>query len=210
MTNEELEATIAPRIEELTGLNEAAIEIAKHVLGETLFKTDLYFCAMLNKSLQVTDGFIEMIKRRNLSCSGILLRTNMDNCLRMFALYIAEDLEEIVDCVINGNRISRLKDKDRQFLGDGYLKDKLGKYDRKIIQVYNNASGYVHFSDNGFYQSVSAYGDGVITAQVSHSIPEKANEFVVECVEVYIHYLKLFYQLFSDVIQLKREYDSSY
>ena len=210
MTNEELEATIAPRIEELTGLNEAAIEIAKHVLGETLFKTDLYFCAMLNKSLQVTDGFIEMIKRRNLSCSGILLRTNMDNCLRMFALYIAEDLEEIVDCVINGNRISRLKDKDRQFLGDGYLKDKLGKYDRKIIQVYNNASGYVHFSDKGFYQSVSAYGDGVITAQVSHSIPEKANEFVVECVEVYIHYLKLFYQLFSDVIQLKREYDSSY
>ena len=210
MTNEELEATIAPRIEELTGLNEAAIEIAKHVLGETLFKTDLYFCAMLNKSLQVTDGFIEMIKRRNLSCSGILLRTNMDNCLRMFALYIAEDPEEIVDCVINGNRISRLKDKDRQFLGDGYLKDKLGKYDRKIIQVYNNASGYVHFSDKGFYQSVSAYGDGVITAQVSHSIPEKANEFVVECVEVYIHYLKLFYQLFSDVIQLKREYDSSY
>lgn len=177
MTNEELEATIAPRIEELTGLNEAAIE---------------------------------MIKRRNLSCSGILLRTNMDNCLRMFALYIAEDPEEIVDCVINGNRISRLKDKDRQFLGDGYLKDKLGKYDRKIIQVYNNASGYVHFSDKGFYQSVSAYGDGVITAQVSHSIPEKANEFVVECVEVYIHYLKLFYQLFSDVIQLKREYDSSY
>ena len=210
MTNEELEATIAPRIEELTGLNEAAIEIAKHVLGETLFKTDLYFCAMLNKSLQVTDGFIEMIKRRNLSCSGILLRTNMDNCLRMFALYIAEDPEEIVDCVINGNRISRLKDKDRQFLGDGYLKDKLGKYDRKIIQVYNNAFGYVHFSDKGFYQSVSAYGDGVITAQVSHSIPEKANEFVVECVEVYIHYLKLFYQLFSDVIQLKREYDSSY
>ena len=191
-------------------LNENAIEIAKQMIGKNLFKTDLYFCAMLNKSMQITDGFLEMIKHRNLSCAGILLRTNIDNCLRMFAMYIAENPEDLVDCVMNGEKISRFKDKEGKYLKDFYLKEQLGKYDEKLVQVYNNASGYVHFSEKGFFQSVRAEEDNAISVQVSHNIPEEANKYIIECIEAYIHYLKLFYKLFIDLIRVKIEYDSTH
>lgn len=210
MTNEELELSVKPLLEELTDLNECAMEIAKALIGETLFKTDLYFCALLNKSVQLTDGFIELIGQRNLTCAGILLRANMDNCLRLFAMYISENPEQLVDCIIKGEKIDKLKDKSGKQLKDWYLKEQLGKYDSRIVDVYNNASGYVHFSEKGFFQSVGVASENTISIQVSHLLPEKANEYVLECVDVYIYYLKLFYSLFTDIIRMKEEYDNEH
>jgi hypothetical protein len=147
---------------------------------------------------------------RNLTNAGIILRENIDNCLRMFAMYIVDNPEALVDCIANGDRIDKLKDKDGKLLKDAYLKEKLGTYDKTIKNVYNNASGYVHFSEKGFYQSVSAVGDNTIEILVSHEIPEKANEFIIECMEAYIHYLRLFHSLFKDIIQAKVEYDTTH
>ncbi len=201
---------LLPLIKELKDLNEESIEIARNLIGETLFKTDLYFCALLNKSIQLTDGFLTIMELRNLTNAGIILRENIDNCLRMFAMYIVDNPEALVDCIANGDRIDKLKDKDGKLLKDAYLKEKLGTYDKTIKNVYNNASGYVHFSEKGFYQSVSAVGDNTIEILVSHEIPEKANEFIIECMEAYIHYLRLFHSLFKDIIQAKVEYDTTH
>lgn len=211
MTNDELFTVISPRIEALRELNQEAIKIATAVIGESLFKTDLYFCALLNKSVQLTDGFIELIQNRNLTCAGILLRSNMDNCLRLFAMYIANNPDEVVDCLMRGGRIDKLTDKNGKRLRDGYLKTKLGKYDNKFEVVYNNASGYVHFSEKGFFQSVSALSGGYqIALQVSHEVPEEANEYILECIQAYIYFLKLFYTMFTDIIRVKKEYDKTY
>lgn len=208
MNNQELTEALSLELTELRGLNEEAIKIARDVIGETLFKTDLYFCSLLNKSLQLTDGFTEMIQNRNLTCAGILLRACMDNCLRMYAMYIAADANEVVDCLMSGKRIDCLIDKNGKKLRDAHLKEELGEYDDRFIHVYNNASGYVHFSEKGFYQSVSALqGKYNISIQVSHVVPEKANEFILECVQAYTHFLKKFYTLFADVIRVKKEYD---
>ena len=68
MTNEELSNALSPEIEKLKKLNQDAIEIARAIIGESLFKTYLYFCALLNKILQLTDGFIELITQRNINC----------------------------------------------------------------------------------------------------------------------------------------------
>lgn len=105
MTNDELMEQLPPFVDELKKLNQDAIKIARNVIGETLFKTDLYFCAILNKSLQLTDGFIALIQLRNLASAGILLRANMDNCLRLYAMFIASDPDEVVDYLMKGKRI---------------------------------------------------------------------------------------------------------
>jgi len=208
MNNQELTEALSLELTELLGLNEEAIKIARDVIGETLFKTDLYFCALLNKSIQLTDGFIEMIQNRNLTCAGILLRVCMDNCLRMYSICIAADANEVVDCLVSGKRIDYLTDKNGKKLRDAYLKEELGKYDDRFIQVYNNASGYVHFSEKGFYQSVSVLQEEYhIGIQVSHLMPEKANEFILECIQGYTHFLKMFYKLFTNIIRAKKEYD---
>lgn len=70
MDNQEFENIIAIELSELSLLNENAIKIARNVIGETLFKTDLYFCSMLNKSLKLTDGFIDLVKKEILLVQG--------------------------------------------------------------------------------------------------------------------------------------------
>lgn len=210
MTNDELTKQLTPFIDELKKLNQDTIKIARKVIGETLFKTDLYFCAILNKSLQLTDGFITLIQLRNLASAGILLRANMDNCLRLYAMFIASNPDEVVDYLMKGKRIDSLKDKNGKQLKDWYLREQLEKYDAKFSLVYKNASGYVHFSEKGLFQSVSTLdGDYQIGIQVSHEVPEKANEYIVECIQAYIHFLKLFYWMFNDIIRVKKEYDHS-
>lgn len=208
MTNDELMEQLPPFIDELKKLNQEAIKIARNVIGKMLFKTDLYFCAILNKSLQLTDGFITLIQLRNLASAGILLRANMDNCLRLYAMFIASDPDEVVDYLMQGKRIDNLQDKNGKQLKDWYLREQLEKYDAKFSLVYKNASGYVHFSEKGLFQSVSALdGEYQIGIQVSHEVPEKANEYIVECIQAYTHFLKLFYWMFNDIIRVKKEYD---
>lgn len=208
MNNKELEIALSPKLNELHELNEDAIKIARSLIGESLFKTDLYFCALINKSIQLTDGFVELINKRNLTSAGIILRSSMDNCLRLYAMFIANNPDEVVDCLMSGGRLDKLKDKEGNKLRDSYLKDKLGEYDNRFVQVYNNASGYVYFSEKGFYQSVSALdGEYEIGIQVSHAIPEKANDYILECVQAYLFVLELFYSMFKDIIRVKTEYD---
>ena len=210
MDNQEFENIIAIELSELSLLNENAIKIARNVIGETLFKTDLYFCSMLNKSLKLTDGFIDLVKKRNLTCAGILLRANMDNCLRMYAMFIAEDPDVVIDYIITGKKIDSLKDKNGKRLKDWYLREQLEKYDNKFSEVYKNVSGYVHFSEKGFFQSVSALDrEYTLAIQVSHKVPEKANEFIIECVKTYAHFLQFFYSMFKDIIRVKNDYDKS-
>ena len=118
-----------------------AIDIAKGIIGHTILLVDLGFVSLLNRSLQLTDGFIAMIKIRNLTCAGALLRLQLDNCMRLYALYIAEDRNIFVKNLMNGEKIDRLKDKDGKQMKDYYLKQELTKLDTQFSKVYENSSG---------------------------------------------------------------------
>ena len=74
MDNSEYSGVITSLVEELDQLNAKAIEIGKLIVGSTLLLVDLGFVSLLNRSVQLTDGFISMVKERNLTCAGALLR----------------------------------------------------------------------------------------------------------------------------------------
>lgn len=193
---------------ELAHINDQAIDIAKGIIGHTILLVDLGFVSLLNRSLQLTDGFISMIKIRNLTCAGALLRLQLDNCMRLYALYIAEDRNIFVKNLMNGEKIDRLKDKDGKQMKDYYLKQELTKLDTQFSKVYENSSGYIHFSGKAFYQSVSASDNKTINFQVSHDLPEKLNPILLECVHAYIYYLKFFYRLIQGAIDAKEIFES--
>lgn len=58
MNNTEYKKEIEALIPELERINEEAIPIAKGIIGNTLLQVDLGFAALLNRSQQLTDGFI--------------------------------------------------------------------------------------------------------------------------------------------------------
>ncbi|MEQ2655238.1 hypothetical protein AAAT68_00070 [Lawsonibacter asaccharolyticus] len=208
MNNAEYEREIEALIPELDRLNEEAISIAGDIIGSTVLLVDLGFSPLLNRSLQLTDGFIAMIKARNLTCAATLLRLQLDNCMRLYALYIAEDRKAFINSLMAGEKIDKLRDKNGQQMKDWYLKKELTKLDTQFSTVYDNTSGYIHFSGKAFYQSVSAGEDNTLEFQVSHTTPEKLNPILLECVRAYTHYLEFFYLLIRGAAEAKAKFES--
>lgn len=210
MLNEEYFKKIVSPIQALRILNKEAKTLAVKIIGKNLLKEDLCLCAMLDRSIRLTDGFIPIIEGRNLTCAGALLRLQMDNCLRLFALFIANDRNEAVDRIIDGGVFNSLKDKNGKQMRDGYLKKKLDKYVPGFLVVYNQASGFIHFSNKAFYQSVHPKENHEILFQVGGEQPEKFNLVLLECVGSYIHYIKLFHKMMNIIAESKAEFDANY
>lgn len=210
MTNAEYNTVIAKYVDELNTFFDVAKKSGIGVIGENLLAVDLCFCAMLDRSVKLTDGFISMLKTRNLTCAGALLRLQMDNCMRLFAIYTAKSEKEIVDCVMKGECIDKLYDKSDKRMTDKHLKEQLEQFDPKFADVYNQASGFIHFSEKSYFQSVSAEGNFRISCQISKETPEKANNALIECAQAYINFSLLFLRLMNSAVDSKKRFDANY
>ena len=209
MSNEEYFEQVLKYIEAIESCVKESIKMAADVIGETLFSFDFCFIGLLDRSIHLARGFIPMLRDRNLTCAGALLRLQIDNCLRLFAVYIAEDEKAVVDCIINGDQINKLKDKNGKCMSDGYLKEQLSKYDDRLSAVYNNASGYIHFSSKAFYNSLSKCEDSQLGFQIGCELPEKRNVTLIECAAAYLHYYRFFLRLMSEEAEWKKKYDKA-
>lgn len=210
MTNEEYYDTLTPKIDELRMLRENGKTIAAGIIGQSLLKEDFFFCAATDRCIHLIDGFASMLQDRNLTCAGALLRLQLDNCMRTYAAFIAEDKDAVIDCVISGNRIDKQKSKDGNLLKDVYLKNELSKIDNGFSIVYDNTSGYIHFSDRAFYQTVKSCDDNVIEWGVGIQLLEKFNSLLIEAADAFIHFVKLHYRILSAVVESKERFDREY
>lgn len=208
MTNDEYSAAIVSSVNELQELRNQAVSLAKGVIGETLLSEDLYFCASLDRCIRLIDGFIPLLQSRNLTCAGVLLRMQMDNCMRTYAAFIAKDKDLLFRSLLDGSRIDKLKDKEGHKFSDGYLKGQVDKIDPGFEKVYDQACGFVHLSSKAFYQTVGECKDGKFGFLIGLPLPEKRNEPLLECAHAYIHYVKLFFKLIQAVVDSKQRYDS--
>lgn len=209
MTNEEYSIALIPRIEQLQELRKQAVSIAAGIIGETLCIDDLFFCASADRCIRLIDGFIPMLQARNLTCAGVLLRIQMDNCMRTYAAFIAEDRNAVIQCILDGTPIKKLKDANGNLMHDGFLKEEVAKLDPRFSTVYNNASGYVHLSEKAFYQTVDScdnYGMGI---QIGQPLPEKWNDPLLESADAYIHFVKLHFKMLQAVVESKERFDAA-
>ena len=209
MTNEEYFVQVSSRIDIFQELRKEALSIATGILGETICLEDLFFCASTDRCIRLIDGLIPMLKERNLACVGVLLRMQMDNCMRTYAAFIAEDRRAVVGCIIDGKPINKLKDVNGKRMMDGYLKDEITKIDSVFAKVYDNASGYVHLSEKAFYQTVEKCEDYQFEFQIGHPLPEKKNTPLLEAADAYIHFVELHFKLLQAVVESKQRFDAT-
>ena len=209
MTNTDYFDMTEKRIVRLMELRKQGISLTKGIIGETLFKEDFFFCASADRCLNLMDGFTDMLRKRNLTCVGALLRLQMDNCMRSYAAFIAKDKETVIDCIISGDPINKQLSKDGTKMTDGYLKRELSKVDTRFADVYNQASGYIHLSEKAFYQTVVKVEDDSIEWQVGRELPEKRNPVLIEAADAFIHFVKLHFKMLEAVADSKRRVDRS-
>lgn len=209
MNNIEYYDAVEKRIERLMELRKQGISLAKGIIGESLLKEDLFFCASADRCLNLIDGVTDMLRKRNLTCVGALLRLQMDNCMRSYAAFIAKDKDAVIDCIISGDPINKYLSKDGAKMTDGYLKGELSKIDTRFADVYNQASGYIHLSAKAFYQTVVKVENNSIEWQIGRELPEKRNPVLVEATDAFIHFVKLHFRMLEGVVKSKERFDST-
>lgn len=204
----EYSETLKPLIESLTSLRRDAINTGRDIIGENLCLEDLYYISSIDKCIRVIDGFIPLIQQRNLSCAGALLRIQLDNCMRLFAVYIAKDKDGLIRNYISAKeKLSKMVDKNGKKMTDAYLKEQITVYEKHFTNVYNNTSGYIHFSEKSFFAITRAMEDNIISFNIGCELDEECNPFLIECFEAYIHYLKFYLSLFKPITDSKRRLD---
>jgi hypothetical protein len=67
MNNDEYFAALNPKLTELIHIRKASNVLAKCMIGKSLYEEDLFFASVLNRSLSLLDGFVDMLENRNLA-----------------------------------------------------------------------------------------------------------------------------------------------
>ena len=203
-------AELDARINEIKKLRGQCPFFAKGIIGQTRIKEDLFFCAALDRSVQLSEGFIVLLQERNLSCAGALLRLQMDNCMRTYAAFIAADKDAVIDCIIHGRKIRDQVDVDGKQMTDANLKKKMAAFNASFPAVYDQASGYVHFSDMAFYQTVVSINDSTIEWQIGQALQERFNPLLLEAADAFIHFTKIHHKMLQAVVDSKQRYDAAH
>jgi hypothetical protein len=115
--------------------------------GGNVYPVDLLAKAVLHRSTNLVRGFTTLIEQGNFICAAPLLRLQLDNCLRFYAVFVVEDPHDFAIEVLKGTPVRKQKDKTGSLMTDAYLVKQLNQIYPWISRVYERTSGYVHLSD---------------------------------------------------------------
>lgn len=206
-TNEENDRIIKG----LTGLRKYRkkhIELGKRMVapyeGE-IYGVDILATAAIHRSLNLLLGFCDLIERRNIISAAPLLRLQIDNCLRMHAVYIVKKPHDFAIAVIRGTPVRKQKDQSGKFMTDLYLCKLVSKEHPWVSRVYGTTSGYVHLSEKHIFNAVRSgkSGDRSIELRIGWSDPFVPTKLYIEGIEAFKAATDLFFTYIEGWIYTK-------
>ena len=192
---------ITEKIRVIRRLRMMALRSLRSCISRDITQSIIYFTSIVDREVRLADGFILLLKERNLTCAGAVLRLLLDNCMRTYAYTLAEDKEALVKRVLkpDGN-LGSLRDKDGLRLTDKYLVQKLSRLDETTGSVYGHTSGYIHHSSKAFYNITSLGGSRNLSFNIGGPLTEEWDATLLECADAFIRYLALNNRLVLDAI----------
>ncbi|MDE2933844.1 MAG: hypothetical protein OXS47_08245 [Chloroflexota bacterium] len=128
---------------------------------------DMLIWGALNRSMAIIDGLGLLARDGNFLCAAVLLRLQLDNLFRLYALNIVPDVNKFAIDVMEGTQIRDMKDREGKRMTDRHLVRKISKFDERFESVYDTTSGYVHLSDKHIFAPVVTKGDdGTFTVKL--------------------------------------------
>lgn len=155
--------------------------------GAAMHLLDFVMIGAVKRTLSLASGVHAAILARNMTCARALLRMQLDTVTRLLAYTYVSDPESVANGVIGGTPLKKYKSKDGKALTDGYLVDRMSQDHTWVRKVYEFTSGYVHFSERQFFDSIHSLSDDserTVTFEVSHidsKFPEDSWEEVAAC-----------------------------
>lgn len=128
-------------------LNNVGLEIFKNETDKkVLAKPSHYTFSIVHRAIELNRGFKTLTEANNWITAINLIRLQADNCMRLFALSLVEDRLDFYNRVLDGEHIRNIKDAEGKNMTDSYLSQKLEGLYPGFRLLYENTSGFIHFS----------------------------------------------------------------
>lgn len=155
-----------------------------------LSKPSVFIFSAINRAIALNKGYIDLSKSENYITSINLLRLQADNCMRVYAVSLVEDRGKFFEEVLEGKHIRNMLDAEGNKMTDYFLSNELDKHFSGFKSLYDNTSGFIHFSNNHLnLNKKSTEKDGIITNEllingqdhydISHKVDFSYNMYLV-------------------------------
>lgn len=149
-----------------------------------LFPCDFVILSVLNRSLDLVDGFLWSFNRWNLSTAAPLVRMQVDNVLRLSILSKAGP-GLVVDLLLSGVPLDKQRDPfalpDEKFkLSDKRLREYARDRFPWLDLVYEKSSEWIHFSSVHIGVTMEVSKDGYISGRFPSDITKYPIEFLAQ------------------------------
>lgn len=119
------------------------------MLGESdsrIFPLDLLASDAVKRGVSAAAAIKVLVESWNMVSARSLLRAHLDTALRFSAAWLVENPHEFATLAISGQPINKLKDREGKALTDMRLVEIRSRDWPRLPEIYENLSGYVHFS----------------------------------------------------------------
>mgnify|MGYP003611945316 CR=1 FL=1 len=142
-------------------LNKTCLDIFTNETDRKLLSKPSHFTfSIVHRAIELNRAFKTLAESNNWITAINLLRLQADNCMRMFALSLVKDRLDFYNRIQNGEHIRNIKDAEGNKMSDLYLSQKLDKLYPGFRQLYENTSGFIHFSNEHMKLNNDRIDDG--------------------------------------------------
>jgi len=180
-----MEQTLEERLAFLEESKHSHFNIAERMFSQSA-PIGIYALMVLKRSLSLVFGFAKMIRDRNFLCAAPLIRLQIDNLLRFRAAFLVPNQSQFVVDVIQGKEVRQLQDRTGKKMTDAYLQDVLSSEYPWLKDAYKKTSGYIHLSEEHFFNTVRASStsrEGAIEAYIGPDDKLVSDEIYQEALE---------------------------
>lgn len=167
-------------------------------VGTPMFPLDWLAAAAIKRNLSTTSAISLLVSAWNMQAARSLLRIHIDTALRFSAAWLVEKPHDFAMDIFKGARIDKYLGMDGRPLKDFRLVEARSLDHPWLSSVYENLSGYVHFSGSHVYDSMRDSGDN--EESISFYLSENDEKFpdsswieVIDCAReatgMLMHYL---------------------
>ncbi len=187
-----LESCLRENIIKLQNFEKKIQKLAECMItsGEGTYALDYYISGILNRSLSLIYGFETLLASANFIAAAHLVRLHLDNYLRLSAAWLVKEPHEFATNVWNGGVIRKMKDRSGKLMTDAYLKEQATINYPWIENVYQETSGFIHFSNKHILNATSLAQDKENTlitfiGKIDNKVPlESKIEAVLTMIEI--------------------------
>ncbi|PSK90833.1 hypothetical protein [Taibaiella chishuiensis] len=174
--------------------------------GSKTYPLDLYITGILSRASSLIYGFETLITSANYLAAAHLVRPHLDNYLRLLAGWLVENPHDFANRVWNGEPVRKMKDKNGKLMTDTYLKDRAVLEFPWMKDVYEETSGFIHFSNKHIMNatSVSSKKENTLNTCISKTDYNISNQSKLEAIICMIEISNCIAHRVSGWIETKR------